>query len=196
MYSIKYGNIHKTKLNTRVKNGYIEYDSCICIHESASIDEQVMIYPNVMIGPQCVIGFEPEIFLAESYEYSVILREGVRLMGLVSIDAGTKKDTLIGARSMLMKGVHVGHDAEIGSIVVMSPGAKIGGHAIIEHECNIGMNAVIHQRVTIPKGCMIGMGAIMPSKKEYQPCRKYVGVAKDIGPNTHKAHLLYQSIGS
>ena len=41
----------------------------------------------------------------------------------------------------------------------------------------------MHQRVKIPEGCMIGMGAIITKSAKLLPYRKYVGVGRDIGDN-------------
>ena len=103
---------------------------------------------------------------------------------MVTVDAGAERPTVIGKNCYLMKHSHVGHDAILCRNVVISCGAKVGGHTVIDVDCNIGLNAAIHQKVTIPKGCMIGASAFIGKKTILQPYRKYAGVpAKDIGEN-------------
>jgi acetyltransferase-like isoleucine patch superfamily enzyme len=49
---------------------------------------------------------------------------------------------------------------------------------------NIGLNAVIHQRLNIPYGIMVGMGAVVTKKTELVPKTKLAGVpARIIGDN-------------
>lgn len=154
------------------------------IHPTAIIGENVVIEENVYIGPYCVIGFPPEWKGKEENDMGVIIRRGTRITGLVTIDSGAEKPTTIGKDCYLMKHSHCGHDSQIGNNVTISCGAKIGGHSVIEDDCNIGLNAVIHQKITIPKGCMIGASAFVGKKSKLEPFKKYAGVpVKDIGSN-------------
>jgi carbonic anhydrase/acetyltransferase-like protein (isoleucine patch superfamily) len=46
------------------------------------------------------------------------------------------------------------------------------------------MNAAIHQKVKVPEGCMIGMGAVITKRTVLKSNSKYAGVpAKFIGSN-------------
>ena len=154
------------------------------IHSTVLLGTNVHIEDDVYIGPYCVIGFPPEWKNRESDNFGVIIKKGTRITKMVTIDAGADKPTVIGENSYLMAHSHVGHDCQIGNNVTISCGAKIGGHSIVEDDCNIGLNAVIHQKITIPKGCMIGASAFVGKKSALEPFRKYAGVpVKDIGSN-------------
>jgi UDP-N-acetylglucosamine acyltransferase len=148
-----------------------------------SIDMDVSIGNGVYIGPHCTIGYDPEIRGYVGNKASVILHDRVRICGHVTIDAGSKFDTIIFDECMLMKHVHIGHDAIIHKDVTISPGAKIGGHAVICKYTTIGMNATIHQYTCIPAGCMIGMSAIMVKKESYKAYRKYINNGVELGIN-------------
>lgn len=154
------------------------------IHPTAIIGENVTIGKNVYIGPLCVIGYPAEWRAYEHNDMGVVIEDGARLTGLVTVDSGVLRPTVIGKNSYLMKHSHVGHDAILEDQITVSPGAKIGGHCIIGVMTNIGLNACIHQKVNIPYGCMIGMGAVITKRTELKPQTKYVGVpAKPIGGN-------------
>jgi len=154
------------------------------IHPTAVIGENVTIGDNCYIGPLCIIGYPAEWKGEEHNDRGVVICDGARLTGLVTVDSGAENKTIIGQNSYLMKHSHVGHDAIIGENVTLSCGAKIGGHTAIYSNCNIGLNAVIHQKVIVPQGCMIGASAFIGKKTELNPNRKYAGVpAKDIGEN-------------
>ncbi|MBP0119265.1 MAG: hypothetical protein ITD33_00125 [Nitrosarchaeum sp.] len=157
------------------------------IHPTAVIGPNVIIGNDCYIGPLCVIGYPAEYKGKEHLNAGVIIGDGTRLTGMVTIDTGTDKATQIGERCYLMKHSYVAHDVILGNNVTLSAGAKIGGHSVIGNDCNIGMNAAIHQKVTMPQRCMIGASAFVGKKTFLNPYRKYAGVpAKDIGENLMK----------
>ena len=154
------------------------------IHSTAVIGSNVIIEDDVYIGPYCIIGMPPEWKGKETEDFGVLIKKGTRITGMVTIDTGAEKQTVIGNNCYLMKHSHVGHDAQLGDNVTLSCGAKIGGHSIIGEKTNIGLNAVIHQKVTIPEGCMIGASAFVGKKSLLKPFYKYAGVpVKELGSN-------------
>jgi len=154
------------------------------IHPTAVIGSNVIIEDNVYIGPYCIIGYPPEWKGKEDQNKGVLIKSGTRITGMVTIDTGADKQTVVGANCYIMKHAHVGHDAQIGDNVILSCGAKIGGHTIIGNNTNIGLNAVIHQKVIIPEGCMIGASAFVGKKSVLKPFYKYAGVpVKELGSN-------------
>lgn len=154
------------------------------IHPTAIIYPNVIIEPNVYIGAYCIIGAPAEWKGHEEENGGVLIMEGSRLTGLVTVDAGTMRRTVIGSNCYLMKHSHVGHDAIVSSDCTISCGAKIGGHTIIEPRCNIGLNAVIHQKLRIPEGCMIGASSFVGKKSILKPFHKYAGVpVRELGEN-------------
>jgi UDP-N-acetylglucosamine acyltransferase len=154
------------------------------IHPTAIIYPNVIIEPGVYIGPYCIIGAPAEWKGYEHHEGLVTIMSGARLTGMVTVDSGTIRRTIISAGCYLMKHSHVGHDAILCENVTLSCGAKVGGHTIVEKNCNIGLNAVLHQKIRIPEGCMIGASAFVGKKSVLQPFHKYAGVpVKEIGEN-------------
>lgn len=154
------------------------------IHRTAIIGDNVQIGDNVYIGAYCIIGSAPEWKGKETEDKGVIIHNGARLTGLVTVDSGAEKPTVIGENCYLMKHSHVGHDATLEDGVTLSCGAKVGGHSIIGKGTNIGLNAVIHQKLTVPGGCMIRASAFIGKKTELKANGKYAGVpAKYIGEN-------------
>ena len=154
------------------------------IHPTAVIGPNVLIGNDVYIGPYCIIGYPAEWKGNEHIDMGVIIGNGARLTGLVTVDSGVNGPTIVGKDCYLMKHSHVGHDVMMGDNVTVSCGAKIGGHAEIGDRCNIGLNACIHQKVKVPPGCMIGMGAVVTKTLNMFSNAKYAGVpAKYIGRN-------------
>lgn len=160
------------------------------IHPTAIIYPNVIIKENVKIGPYCIIGSPPEWKGHEKDNKGVIIDEGTIITGMVTIDGGGLYPTYIGKNCYIMKHAHVGHDCIIEDNVTISCGAKVGGHTIIGHHTNIGLNAVIHQKLKVPEGCMLGMGAVITKKLIMQPYSKYVGnPAKYLSPNENRSHI-------
>ena len=153
------------------------------IHPTAIIYPNVIIGDNNVIGAYCIIGSNAEWKGKESVGHVVIGNNNI-ITGLVTIDSGVDKPTIIQDNCYIMKHSHIGHDATIESDVIISCGAKIGGHAIIKHKSNIGLNAVIHQKCLVPEGCMIGACAFVGKKSILKPYHKYAGVpVKELGEN-------------
>lgn len=119
--------------------------------------------PPAYVHPTAVIGSPPEardwrpcdpIFAPE-------LGETVRISAYVTVDAGRERATIVGDRSFLMAGCHVGHDALIGVGCEIAPKAVIGGFAVLEDYVRVGIGAMILPRKTIGRGARIGAGAIV-----------------------------------
>jgi sugar O-acyltransferase (sialic acid O-acetyltransferase NeuD family) len=55
----------------------------------------------------------------------------------------------------------IGHDTTIGQLTVISPCASIGGWCTVEKEVYIGAGALIRERLSIERGSVVGMGAVV-----------------------------------
>lgn len=80
---------------------------------------------------------------------------------LVTVDAGIKEPTRIGARTWLMKKVHVAHDVVIGADCELAPLVTLGGWIEIGDRVKIGLGAVLKPRVKIGNDAVIGCGAVV-----------------------------------
>lgn len=146
------------------------------ISERASIYPAATIHESANIGDFCCIGLPAENRATfPALPFGVRIGANSSLTKLVTVDAGTVQETVIGENCMLMAHSHVGHDAIIGDNVTIACGAKIGGFVEIGDWCNIGLNATIHQRVKVPQGCMIGMGCVVTKATDLKPFGVYVG---------------------
>lgn len=86
-----------------------------------------------------------------------------RIEALVTVDAGLEDATRIGARTLLMKKVHIGHDAQVGTDCELAPLTSVGGHVQIGDRVRVGQAAVFKPFVTIGDGARIGCGAVVIS---------------------------------
>ena len=64
--------------------------------------------------------------------------------------------TRVGDDCLFMTGAHVGHDAQVGSRVVMANQAALGGHCVIEDDVVLGGLSGVHQFVRVGRGAIVG----------------------------------------
>jgi acyl-[acyl carrier protein]--UDP-N-acetylglucosamine O-acyltransferase len=91
--------------------------------------------------------------------YEPIIHRTARLEAGVTVDAGMNGPTHVGARTWLMKKVHVGHDAWIGEDVEIAPNSSVGGHVWIGDRVKIGQCVGIKPGVQIGDDVVIGNNA-------------------------------------
>lgn len=149
------------------------------------------------IDQTAIIGHAPEHrdWKPGDTSYPPDIHPTARIEALVTVDAGMKIPTRVGARSLLMKKVHVGHDAWIGDDVEIAPNASIGGHVKIGHRVRIGMGAAIRPGITIGEGARIGLNAAVvkdvPAGEVWagNPARKL-----DVGGRGHQDTIAPESV--
>lgn len=148
------------------------------IHPSAIVSPTAKLGDNCYIGPFCYVG--PNVTMgkdnrleayvsvgtnAEHRDYfhsepgEVIIGDANVFREYVTINAGTKSPTTVGSKCVLLRGSHIGHDAEVRNFATLSCNVLIGGHTIIGQGANLGLNAVIHQHRAIGAYGMVGMNS-------------------------------------
>lgn len=88
-----------------------------------------------------------------------VIHHTARVEAFVTIDAGSKRATTIGARCHLLKHTHIGHDVWLGDDVTVACGAVIGGHCTIGDGAFIGLNATIAPYRTIGAHAQVEQGS-------------------------------------
>lgn len=116
-----------------------------------------------MIHPTAIIGDPPE---HRGWRFTPpwcapVIASSAIIEALVTVDAGFFRPTKIGARTWLMKKVHVGHDALIGDDCEIAPLTSVGGEVEIGSRVKVGQGATFKPRVKIGHGAVIGMGAVV-----------------------------------
>lgn len=120
-------------------------------------------------GEGCVVGGKGFGWLKDQYGSpyrfphigNVWFGYNVELGSNVTIDRAAVGTTMIMHDVKIDNGVHVGHNAVIGTRTLIAAHAIIGGSAHIGTDCWIGLGAIIKEHVTIGDGVTIGMGAII-----------------------------------
>ena len=89
-----------------------------------------------------------------------------RIREHVTVNTGTEGGggvTRIGDDCLLMAGVHVAHDVQIGNRVIMVNHSGAAGHCIIEDDVIVGGISGLHQWVRVGRGAIIGALTMVPN---------------------------------
>jgi UDP-N-acetylglucosamine acyltransferase len=79
----------------------------------------------------------------------------------VTIDSGLRSHTTVGARTLVMKSCHIGHDAKVGADCELAPHTVLGGHVVLGDGVRCGMGVLVKPFVRVGAGARLGMGAVV-----------------------------------
>ena len=115
------------------------------------------------VDQTAVIGHPPELRDWRRYDPCIRpeIHPSARVEALCTVDSGSFRPTRVGARSWLMKRVHLGHDVIVGEDCELAPGVTVGGEVTIGDRVKIGMNTCVRPRVVIGDGARIGCGSVV-----------------------------------
>jgi UDP-N-acetylglucosamine acyltransferase len=122
------------------------------------------------IFPYASVGQDPQDLKYRGERTYLEIGDGNILREFITVHRGTSADvgvTRIGSHNLLMAYVHIAHDCQLGSHIIMSNGASLAGHVEIGDHAIVGAFCGIHQF------CRIGAYSFLGS---------YTIVNKDILP--------------
>jgi UDP-N-acetylglucosamine acyltransferase len=123
------------------------------------IDGRTTIGERTRIFPFAAIGFEPQDLKYRGEPSSLMIGRYNTIREHVTINTGTAGGgmvTRIGDHCLLMVGVHVAHDCQVGDHVIMANNATLAGHVVVEEYARLGGLSAVHQFVRIGRHAMIG----------------------------------------
>lgn len=122
-----------------------------------------------VVHPFCVLGGEPQVRSAPVAERR---SSGPPRLALVVGDDNVFREhvtlnlsnaegaTTLGSHNLLMAGVHVAHDAVLGSHVVVANGVQLAGHVVVEDWVVFGGLAGVAQRLRVGQSAFVAAGAM------------------------------------
>ncbi|WP_170790979.1 acyl-ACP--UDP-N-acetylglucosamine O-acyltransferase [Ruegeria lacuscaerulensis] len=148
------------------------------VGSQVKLGDRVELKSHVVVTGDTVIGDETVVF-----NFSVIgeipqdlkfggentrleIGKRNRIREHVTVNTGTEGGggvTRIGDDCLLMAGVHVAHDVQIGNRVIMVNHAGAAGHCIIEDDVIVGGISGLHQWVRVGRGAIIGALTMVPN---------------------------------
>lgn len=136
------------------------------LHAHVVIDGDTCLGEDNQVFPFACLGAKPQDKKLTGKEVGGLLRIGSHneIRENVTIHGGTPHGsgtTSIGDHNMLLAGAHVGHDATLGSRIVMTNGAMVAGHTKVEDRAILGAMAGLHQFARVGEAAMVGAGAMV-----------------------------------
>jgi UDP-N-acetylglucosamine acyltransferase len=124
----------------------------VCVTGRTTIGERTRIFPFAVLGEEP----QDKSFSGESTRLAVGRDTTIREHAVIHV--GTQKGggcTRIGDDTLIMNGVHVGHDGQIGSHVIIASLCALAGHVRIEDHAVVGGLTGIHQFVRVGESAMV-----------------------------------------
>ncbi|MEO7966792.1 MAG: acyl-ACP--UDP-N-acetylglucosamine O-acyltransferase [Gemmatimonadaceae bacterium] len=145
------------------------------IESRATLERNVKIAPNVVIGIGSVIGGDPQDLKFKGEETWVEIGEGSRIREYSTINRGTSHSmkTTVGKGCFLMSYVHLAHDCHVGDGVIISNGTQLAGHVTVEDRAILSGLVAVHQFVKIGRHAFVG--GCSRVAKDVPPFLKAVG---------------------
>jgi UDP-N-acetylglucosamine acyltransferase len=142
----------------------------VVLGEECNLISHVVLDGRTRIGarntfhPFCAVGIAPQDLKYGGEPTELEVGDGNTIREYVTISRGTTGGggvTRIGSNCLLMAGVHIGHDSQVGSHCILANCATLAGHVIIEDHATVGAFCPVHQHCTVGAYSFIGGGTIV-----------------------------------
>ena len=142
----------------------------VVLGESCTLISHVVLDGRTSIGarntfyPFSSIGIVPQDLKYKGEPTECIVGDGNTIRENVTISRGTTGGggvTRLGSNCLLMAGVHIGHDSQVGSHCILANCATLAGHVVIEDYATVGAFCPVHQHCVVGKYAFIGGGTIV-----------------------------------
>ena len=126
--------------NTVIGNNNVLQNS-VTIHVGARIGDGNEIFPGASIStkPQDLK------FRGEESTCEVGNNNSIRENVTISRGTASKGKTVVGSNNLLMECVHVAHDCELGSGLIIGNSTKFAGEVVVDDNAIVSANVLVHQ---------------------------------------------------
>ena len=128
------------------------------------LDGRTRIGARNVFHPFCAVGVAPQDLKYGGEPTALEVGDGNTIRECVTISRGTVGGggvTRLGSDCLLMTGVHIGHDSQVGSHCILANCATLAGHVVIEDYATVGAFCPVHQHCIVGKYAFIGGGTIV-----------------------------------
>ncbi|MFQ5805947.1 MAG: acyl-ACP--UDP-N-acetylglucosamine O-acyltransferase [Phycisphaerae bacterium] len=136
-------------------------DGCV-LHSHVALLGPATFGARNEIYPQCTLGAAPQDLKYKGGPTTLVLGDNNVFRENVTVHRGTEVDrrsegrTCLGNNNLLMVGVHVAHDAELGNHIILANQVQIAGHVRIEDYVTVGGASAMHHFVTVGRNAFVG----------------------------------------
>ena len=126
--------------NTVIGNNNVLQNS-VTIHVGARIGDGNEIFPGASISTK------PQDLKFRGEETTCEVGNSNSIRENVTISRGTasKGKTVVGSNNLLMECVHVAHDCELGSGLIIGNSTKFAGEVVVDDNAIVSANVLVHQ---------------------------------------------------
>ena len=193
-------------------------DKNVEIGDNNVMQNSVTIHVGARIGngnefmPGASISTKPQDLKFRGEETICIVGDNNSRRENVTISRGTasKGKTVVGSNNLLMECVHIAHDCEVGSGIIIGNSTKLAGEVVVDDNAIISANVLCHQfcriggYVMIQGGCRFSQDIppfIIAGKEPTKYCGLNLiglrrrGFSNELIDNIHTAYRLLYSKG-
>lgn len=163
------------------------------------------------IFPGAVISAVPQDLKFRGEDTTAVIGDNNKIRENVTINRGTaaQGQTVVGSNNLLMEGVHVAHDARVGSGCIIGNSTKLAGETVIDDFAILSAGVLMHQFCRVGGYTMVGGGTRFSQNiPPYTICARepaaYCGLnivglrrrgfSNELIDNIHNAYrIIYQS---
>lgn len=191
--------------NTVIGNNNVLQNS-VTIHVGARIGDGNEIFPGASIStkPQDLK------FRGEETTCEVGNNNSIRENVTISRGTASKGKTVVGSNNLLMECVHVAHDCELGSGLIIGNSTKFAGEVVVDDNAIVSANVLVHQfchiggYVMIQGGCRFSQDIppyVIAGKEPTKYCGLNLvglrrrGISNELITKLHDAYRLLYSKG-
>jgi UDP-N-acetylglucosamine acyltransferase len=142
----------------------------VILGEDCNLISHVVLDGRTRIGARntfysfSAVGVAPQDLKYKGEPTALEIGDGNTIRENVTISRGTVGGggvTRLGSHCLLMAGVHIGHDSQVGSHCILANCATLAGHVIIEDFATVGAFCPVHQHCVVGQYAFIGGGTIV-----------------------------------
>lgn len=152
----------------------------VVIGRDCAIYPRAVLYPGVKLGDRVIVhagavlgsdgfGFVRDDSDGRYYKFpqigTLLIENDVEIGANCTIDRGALDETVIRTGTKLDNMVHVGHNAQIGSNVVIAAQTGISGSCVIEDSVIVGGQVGLADHTRVESGAILGAQSGIPSNK-------------------------------
>jgi UDP-N-acetylglucosamine acyltransferase len=130
----------------------------------AVLDGHTRMGKGNRIFPWAAIGLPPQDLKYRGEPTRLEVGDGNIFREFITVHRGTAEGggvTRIGSHNLLMAYVHIAHDCQIGSHIIMANGASLAGHVEIQDHASVGAFCGVHQFTRIGSYSFLGSYTIV-----------------------------------
>jgi UDP-N-acetylglucosamine acyltransferase len=136
----------------------VELAAGVSLRPHAHVTGRTTVGEGSRVFPFAVLGEEPQDKSFSGESTTLVVGRETTIREHAVIHVGTRKGggcTRIGDDVLIMNGVHVGHDSQVGDHVIIASLCAIAGHVRIEDYAAVGGLTGIHQFARIGESAMV-----------------------------------------